>query len=139
MAILRKAGIHPRHDQVLALRKFAEVITRQVEADARRARKQDREWLLEMLRQFASDRFAPDVGGLEEGTEKRIRREVGRHLKWMRRLIRVLTFEQRVILARFIEEHAGATDAEPPHETGWPVTFPEPEPRDPEPDPRSSR
>ena len=138
MALLRKAGVHPRHDQVLALRRVAQVLQRHAETDARRARAEERQRVKAMLRAFASDDFAPDVSAVEERVEERVRREVGRHLNWIRMLLDVLTLQQRTVLARFIEKHAGAlVGGTGPHRPGEPIgdipfPFPVPEPGDPD-------
>ena len=131
MVLLRRAGVHPRHDQVLELRRVARSLRRQVEKDAMRTQAVEREYLIDTLAAFASDHFSPDIADAERRIEERVRREVRRHLTWIRTLLDVLTLEQRAVLARFIEEHAGALvgDARPQH-PGRPVVVSEPtEPR----------
>ena len=147
MALLRRAGVHPRHDQVLALRRLARVLQRYAEEDARQFRAEERERVKTMLRAFASGRFDPHVSAVKGQIEDRIRRDVGRHLHWIRVLLDVLTLQQRAVLARFIEEHAGmlAGDSPPhPHPQGpepvvgapIPAPVPIPEPDDPPAQPR---
>ncbi len=121
MVLLRRAGVHPRHDQVLALRRLARILQHHAEEDARQFRAEEREHVVTMLRAFASGRFDPHVSAVNGHIEGRIRRDVGRHLHWIRMLLDVLTLQQRAVLARFIEEHAGtlAGDSRPqPHPQG---------------------